>query len=189
MNFILIGPPAAGKGTQARLLVEKKGYIHLSTGDMLRAARASGSPLGREVADLMDRGAFVPDETVIALIQDALESHPHAPGFIYDGFPRTLAQAEALDALLKDRQQSVNAVLYLAVDQGALLERLEKRYAEEGRTDDNLDVFKERLKRYELDTEKLLPYYRSQGKVFEFDGMACVDDVASALEETVDQHV
>jgi adenylate kinase len=181
MNLILFGPPAAGKGTQAKRLVEERGFIQLSTGDMLRAARAAGTPMGVKVAEIMDKGGLVSDEIVIGLIDEALTKHAGAPGFIFDGFPRTVAQAEALDALLARRSQQIDLVLRLEVDDAALLARVEKRFAEQGRADDNPEAFKVRLKAYNDQTAPLVPFYKGQGKMVGLDGMASIDVVSATI--------
>jgi adenylate kinase len=181
VNLILFGPPGAGKGTQAKRLVDERGYVQLSTGDMLRAARASGSDLGRRVAAIMDAGSLVSDEIVIALIEEALDRHKGAPGFIFDGFPRTVAQAEALDALLVRRGQKIDRVLRLVVDDAALLARITKRFEEQGRADDNPESFKVRLRAYNEQTAPLVPYYERQGKLAPLDGMRSVDEVAASV--------
>jgi adenylate kinase len=182
MNLILFGPPAAGKGTQAKRLVAGRGMIQLSTGDMLRAARTSGTELGVRVAGVMDRGELVSDEIVIALIEERLPETEAAGGAIFDGFPRTLAQAEALDGLLKSRGKQIDRVIRLKVDGEALVERMAKRFAEEGRPDDNPEVFKTRLQAYEGQTAPLLPYYEAQGRLYEVDGMSNVDQVAADID-------
>jgi adenylate kinase len=181
MNLILFGPPGAGKGTQAKRLVDERGFIQLSTGDMLRAARASGSDVGKRVAGIMDRGELVPDAVVIELIEQAIDRDKSAPGFIFDGFPRTLAQAEALEALLARKGQKIDCVLSLEVDQAALLERVTKRFAESGRTDDNPETFKVRFAAYLRDTAPLLPHYRAHGALQSLDGMASIDEVSGAI--------
>lgn len=186
MNLILFGPPAAGKGTQAKRLVEERGFVQLSTGDMLRAARASGSPLGQKVAAIMDSGSLVSDEIVIALIDDALESHRGAPGFIFDGFPRTVPQAEALDGLLAKRGEAIDLVVRLEVDDAALLARVTKRFAEQGRADDNPESFKVRLKAYNDQTAPLVPYYKDQGKLVPVDGMAAIEQVAQGIAAAIE---
>jgi len=181
MNLILFGPPAAGKGTQAKRLTVERGFVQLSTGDMLRAARASGSELGQRVAAIMDGGQLVSDAIVIELIEDALERHSGAPGFIFDGFPRTIPQAEALDALLARHSQQIDLVIRLEVDSEALLARVAKRFAEEGRADDNPEAYKVRLKAYLDQTAPLVPYYEGQGKLCKVDGMAEIETVASQI--------
>jgi adenylate kinase len=181
MNLILFGPPAAGKGTQAKRLTAERGYVQLSTGDMLRAARASGSELGLRVAAIMDAGSLVSDEIVIALIEEALGAHKGAPGFIFDGFPRTVAQAEALDAMLARHGKQIDRVVRLEVDSQKLIDRVAKRFAEEGRADDNPESFKVRLKAYLDQTAPLVPYYEKQGKMHGVDGMADIDSVSRAI--------
>lgn len=181
MNLILFGPPGAGKGTQAQKLVAERGYVQLSTGDMLRAARASGSDLGKRVAAIMDSGSLVSDAIVIELIEDAMEARKGAPGFIFDGFPRTLAQAKALDDLLAKRGAKIDRVVRLEVDENALLARITRRFAESGRADDNPESFKVRLKAYTDQTAPLVPYYKDQGKLTGVDGMAGIDEVAKAI--------
>ncbi|MEZ5998355.1 MAG: adenylate kinase [Hyphomonas sp.] len=188
MNLILFGPPAAGKGTQAKRLVEERGFVQLSTGDMLRAARASGSDLGKRVAKIMDEGGLVSDEIVIALIDEQLDIHSAAPGFIFDGFPRTVGQAEALDGLLDSRGEEVNRVVRLVVDDAQLLARVTKRFEEQGRKDDNPATFSKRLEKYYEDTAPLVPIYAERGVLTEVDGMASIEEVAAqidaALKET-----
>ena len=186
MNLILFGPPAAGKGTQAKRLVSGRGYIQLSTGDMLRAARQSGTELGQKVAAIMDSGSLVSDEIVIALIEEQLDLNPDAPGFIFDGFPRTVPQARALDEALAGRGKQVDAVIRLKVDEAALIARIEGRFAEEGRADDNPEAFKKRLVAYNEQTAPLLPIYAEQGKLKEVDGMADVDTVSASIGSVLD---
>ncbi len=185
MNLILFGPPAAGKGTQAKKLVAERGYIQLSTGDMLRAARSSGSELGVKVAGIMDSGGLVSDEIVIALIDEQLESNPDAAGFIFDGFPRTIPQAEALDKLLESRGTKVDNVIRLKVDDEALMQRIIKRFEEEGRSDDNPESFRKRLDAYNAQTAPLLPIYAEQGKLTEVDGMQSIEVVSSEISQVL----
>lgn len=188
MNLIMFGPPAAGKGTQAKKLVAGRGYIQLSTGDMLRAAKASGTELGLKVSGIMDRGELVSDAIVIALIEEQLDLNPGAAGFIFDGFPRTVPQAEALDATLAKRGQSVDAVIRLKVDDEALTQRIVKRFEEQGRKDDNPESFKVRLAAYNEQTAPLLPYYASRDKLVEIDGMADIDPIAVQIESILAAH-
>jgi len=186
MNLILFGPPAAGKGTQAKRLTAERGYIQLSTGDMLRAARKSGSELGAKVAAIMDSGSLVSDAIVIALIEEALANNKGAPGFIFDGFPRTVAQAEALDSMLAKHGQQIDRVLRLDVDPQQLMDRIAKRFAEEGRADDNPEAYKVRLDAYFAQTAPLVPYYERQGKIRSVDGMADVETVAGAIASALE---
>lgn len=187
MNLILFGPPAAGKGTQAKRLVEQRGYVQLSTGDMLRAARASGSELGNRVARIMDEGGLVSDEIVIDLIDEQLETNKSAAGFIFDGFPRTVGQAKALDDLLDKRGSKVDCVIRLVVDETQLMERVTKRFAEQGRKDDNPETFAARLEKYNMDTAPLLPFYAERGILREVDGMASIEEVTEGVEQALKQ--
>lgn len=185
MNLILFGPPAAGKGTQAKRLVSEKGMVQLSTGDMLRAAISSGSELGKQVEGIMQRGELVSDEIVIALIEERLDETEKAGGAIFDGFPRTLAQAEALDAMLAGRGARIDLVIRLKVDDQALMERIAMRYAETGRPDDNPESFKVRLGAYNDQTAPLLPYYQGQNKLVEVNGMEAIEAVARVIDQAM----
>jgi adenylate kinase len=185
MNLVLFGPPAAGKGTQAKRLVAERHMVQLSTGDMLRAARAAGSELGRKVSAIMDAGQLVSDDIVVSLIEEALPATKAAGGAIFDGFPRTVAQAEALDAMLARHGSKIDVVISLKVDDQALIERITRRFAEEGRSDDNPEAFKTRLAAYSAQTAPLLPFYRAQGKLVEVDGMASVQEVAKAIDRVL----
>jgi adenylate kinase len=186
MNLILFGPPAAGKGTQAKKLVSERGFIQLSTGDMLRAARSSGTELGQRVSGIMDSGGLVSDEIVIALIEEQLDLNPKAPGFIFDGFPRTIPQAQALDSMLERRGTRVHSVIRLKVDEPALIARVTQRFQAEGRADDNPESFTKRLTAYNSQTAPLLPIYAEQGKLTEVDGMQDVAAVSAAISGIID---
>lgn len=185
MNLILFGPPAAGKGTQAKRLVEHRRMVQLSTGDMLRAAIASGSELGKRVSGIMERGELVGDDIVVALIEERLPEAEAAGGAIFDGFPRTLAQAEALDQMLRKRGSQIDQVIRLKVNDDALLQRVAGRFAESGRPDDNPESFKVRLVAYNDQTAPLLPYYDQQGKLTEVDGMGSIEAVAGAIDSAL----
>jgi len=186
MNIILIGPPGAGKGTQAQKLVATRGMVQLSTGDMLRAAKTSGTEIGNRVAEVMDKGELVTDEIVIGLIEEKLEQGS-AGGFIFDGFPRTLAQADALGALLDRNGTGLHAVIELVVDDAALVGRIVKR-ADEARAagqpvrrDDRPEVFNDRLRAYYKQTAPLLGYYHAKGQLRQVDGMASMDAVEAQI--------
>ena len=185
MNVIVFGPPAAGKGTQAKRLVSEHSMIQLSTGDMLRAARASGSELGNKVAGIMDRGDLVSDDIVIALIEEQIANNGADKSYIFDGFPRTVAQAEALDGLLSSLGTKIDGVIRLEVNEDKLIARVEKRFKEEGRSDDNPESFKVRLGQYNENTAPLLPYYEAQGKLKPVDGMKSVEEVAAGIDKVV----
>jgi adenylate kinase len=191
MNIILIGPPGAGKGTQAQKLVASRDMMQLSTGDMLRAARTSGTEMGNRVAEVMDKGDLVTDEIVIGLIEEKLEQGS-AGGFIFDGFPRTLAQADALGALLARHNTGLHAVIELVVDDAALVGRIVKRAAEAQaaghpvRKDDTPEVFDDRLRAYYKQTAPLLGYYHAKGQLQRVDGMASMDAVAAQIATILD---
>lgn len=186
MNIILLGPPGAGKGTQAKLLEETRGMKQLSTGDMLRAEIAAQSPLGQKVKAIMDSGALVSDEIVIEMISNRIDQPDCAKGFILDGFPRTVAQAEALDKMLAVKGRNLDAVIELSVDEGILLSRIQKRAAESAgnvRADDNEEALKKRLGVYRDQTAPILPYYKGKGTLRQVDGMAPIDEVTSQIGE------
>lgn len=186
MNIVLFGPPGAGKGTQAKRLVESRGWVQLSTGDMLRDARKAGTELGNRVAGIMDRGELVSDEIVIALIEERLPEAEAAGGAIFDGFPRTVPQAEALDRLLAGRGAPIAKVIRLVVDQDELVARVEKRAAQEGRADDTVEAFKVRLTAYNNQTAPLIPFYDGQKKLVDVDGMGPMDEVSARIKAALD---
>jgi adenylate kinase len=189
MRLILLGPPGAGKGTQAQRLVEKHGIVQLSTGDMLRAAVKAGTPVGLRAKDIMARGELVPDEVVVGIIEERIEQPDAKQGFILDGFPRTVAQAEALEKLLARKGLKLDGVVELEVDDEILLQRIEKRVAEMQargepvRADDNAESLKKRLDAYHAQTAPLSHYYRRKGVHKATDGMASIDAVTAAIGE------
>jgi adenylate kinase len=191
MRLILLGPPGAGKGTQAQHLVAKYGLIQLSTGDMLRAAIRAGTPIGRQVEEIMARGALCPDDVVIAIVEQRIEQPDARKGFILDGFPRTVAQAEALDRMLKKHHLELEAVLELRVDEQALIKRIESRIAqmtargEQLRADDNPDVLHRRLTAYREQTAPLIDYYRRHGVLHSVNGMVPIPEVAAQIEKVL----
>lgn len=212
VNIILLGPPGAGKGTQARRLIEDRGLVQLSTGDMLRAARSSGTEMGARVAQVMDRGELVTDEIVIGLIREKLESGGN--GFIFDGFPRTLAQADALETLMSEQGQKIDAVIEMNVDDAALVSRISGRYTcgncgevyhddtkptkvagvcdvcgstdLRRRADDNAESLKTRLMEYYKKTSPLIGYYYCKGNLHPVDGLAEIDEVAAQMAAVLD---
>ena len=186
MNLVLFGPPGAGKGTQAKILQDKRGLPQLSTGDMLRAAVAAGSPLGKQVEAVLAQGELVSDDIVIRIIAERYDRPDCAGGAVFDGFPRTIPQAEALDRMLADRKRKIDLVIELKVDEAILLARVEQRIKSgQSRTDDNPESLKKRLAVYHRDTAPLLDYYRGQGKLETVDGMAPVEAVTKAISAAI----
>lgn len=184
MNIILFGPPGAGKGTQAELLVQSRGMVQLSTGDMLRAAISAGTELGLQAKEIMDAGKLVSDDIMIGMIAERMEADDCKNGVILDGFPRTVAQAQALDAMFADKGISLDSVIEIRVDENALFARIEKRAAETGgaRSDDNAEVLAARLKVYHDNTAPVLPYYEDKGQLVTIDGMQPVEEVNKQIE-------
>lgn len=188
MRLVLLGPPGAGKGTQGDRLIERHGLVRLSTGDMLRAAVKAETPIGLKAKDIMARGELVSDDVVIGIIGDRLSESDVQNGFILDGFPRTVAQAEALDRLLAAKGIRLDAVVELKVDEGILLKRIETRIAEMTargeavRADDNPESLKKRLDAYRVQTAPLSAYYAKKGTLQEIDGMVSIDAVTAAID-------
>ena len=191
MRLIVFGPPGAGKGTQAQRLAERHSIPQLSTGDMLRAAVTEGTETGRRIKAIMDRGELVPDDVVNQMVSDRIDQEDCRKGFILDGFPRTVAQAESLTAMLEQRGIKLDTVIELKVNQAALIERMEKRVTDTlaaggtARSDDNREVFVRRLDAYRDKTEPLLDYYRRRNELIRVDGMQGIDDVACEIEDVL----
>ena len=188
MNLVLFGPPGAGKGTQAKILAEKRGLPQLSTGEMLRAAIEAGTPLGLACKALMAKGELVSDETVIRIIAERYDRPDAANGAVFDGFPRTIPQAEALDTMLAERGRKIDLVLELKVDDAVLLSRVEARIKTGGvlRSDDTPETLAHRLGVYYRNTAPLIDFYRGQGKLKTVDGMAPVEAVTAQIAEILD---
>ncbi|QGM97683.1 adenylate kinase [Methylocystis parvus] len=191
MRLVLLGPPGAGKGTQSARLVERLGIPQLSTGDMLRAAVAAQTPIGLKAKSIMDAGQLVPDEVVIDIIDQRIDAPDCANGFILDGFPRTVAQAEALRELLAKKGGGLDAVVELVVDENALVDRMRKRVEETVaagkpvRADDNPESFKTRLDAYRKQTAPVSAYYAEKGELKRVDGMQAIDDVSAAIDKSL----
>lgn len=185
MNIILLGPPGAGKGTQAKVLVDNHGVVQLSTGDMLRAAVASGSELGQQAKAVMDAGKLMPDEIMVEIISARIAEPDCANGFILDGFPRTTAQADALDKMLEKKGLPLDHVIEIAVNDAVLIDRINARVAEtpeaERRDDDNAETLKHRLDVYHEQTAPILPYYEARGMLKRVDGMQSIDEVSKQI--------
>jgi adenylate kinase len=213
MNLILLGPPGAGKGTQAKRLAQTHGLVQLATGDMVRAAIASGSELGRRIKTIYDAGQLVPDDIIIQMIAERIAEPEAAGGFILDGFPRTVPQAEALDAMLAERGQALDHVILIEVDEAALVDRIAGRFTCQGcgasfheryrrprvegvcdvcggadlvhRADDRPEAVKTRFEVYRRQTEPILPYYRARGILRTVNGMADIDEVTRQIENVI----
>lgn len=186
-NLILFGPPGSGKGTQSEKLVNKYRFIHLSTGDLLRGEISEKTPLGLEAKKFMDKGQLVPDEVVIGMIDSSLEKHPDAIGFLFDGFPRTVAQAEALDKLLTLKKTSISKVLQLDVSEDELVKRLLNRGVTSGRSDDtNEEIIRQRLAVYKNDTSPVAEYYTEQEKLEKIKGEGSMDEIFGALSNSIE---
>lgn len=186
-NVILFGPPGSGKGTQSANLVDKYGLIHLSTGDLLRKEMKEGTKLGMEAKSLIEQGALVPDAVVVGMIANALDNNPSARGFLFDGFPRTVAQAEALDALLADKNTGIASVLFLEVNEQELIERLVGRAKTSGRLDDaDPEIQKKRQDVYRNETLPVAGYYQNFGKVERVNGEGAIEEIFARLCERID---
>jgi len=189
-NLILFGPPGSGKGTQSEKIVEKFGLIHLSTGNLLRQEIANRTPLGLQAKSFMDKGQLVPDEVVIAMIASCLDNNPEAKGFLFDGFPRTVAQAQALDNLLSLKKTSINKVIALDVLEEELVKRLLKRGETSGRSDDTSEeVIRKRFAVYKEETEPVSHYYKEHNKFEAIHGIGTVEEIFNALNHLIEAEI
>lgn len=189
-NVVLFGPPGSGKGTQSAHLVSKYGFVHLSTGDLLRKEMKEGTPLGLEAKSLIEQGALVPDAVVVGMIESAVDNNPQARGFLFDGFPRTVAQAQALDALLQQKGSAIGTVLFLEVNQEELIKRLIGRAQTSGRLDDaDPEVQRKRQMVYQQETLPVADYYAQSGLVNRVEGEGAVEEIFERLCSLIDPHV
>lgn len=187
LNLVLFGPPGAGKGTQSEKLIDKYRLVHLSTGDILRSEIKNETELGLEAKKLMDQGVLVPDEVVIGMISNKLDANKDAKGFIFDGFPRTIAQAEALDKVLQSKNASISGMIALEVDDIELEKRLLSRGLESGRADDaNPEIIRKRISEYNSKTLPVANYYKNQNKFTRVNGIGNIDEIFSSLTEKID---
>lgn len=187
LNLVLFGPPGAGKGTQSQKLIDKYQLVHISTGDLFRGHIKDQTALGQQVSQLIADGELVPDSITIAMLEEEIGKHPEAGGFIFDGFPRTVAQAEALDVFLQGIGQGIAGVIALDVNEEELTERIAKRKAISNRADDDLNKLKKRIEEYFGKTIHVLPYYEAQGKVQRVDGIGDIEEIFAALSAIVDR--
>lgn len=185
MNIILLGPPGCGKGTQGEILAERTGIARVSTGDLLRDAAGKGTPLGQRAKSYMDQGLLVPDDVIVGLLREVLASPRAAKGVIMDGFPRTVAQAGAVDALLAERKQRVDQVLFFDVPDQELLQRITGRAAAEGRSDDNPEAFRQRLVAYREQTQPLVDFYSKRGSLIEIEAVGSISEIAARVQAKV----
>jgi adenylate kinase len=186
LNLIIFGPPGSGKGTQSTKIVEKYKLTHISTGDLLREEMEKKSPLGEEVRRYIDKGMLVPDDIVIKELQETAERHMDSPGFIFDGFPRTIVQAEMLDKMMEEHGIPINLVISVEVDEKELFKRLMGRAEDSGRSDDSEEIIWKRIEVYKSQTLPLMTYYRKQGKIAQINGMDPVDKVFEKISHAID---
>jgi adenylate kinase len=187
LNIVIFGAPGSGKGTQSELIISKYGLHHISTGEILRVEMENQTELGKIAEEYINKGQLIPDDVIIELLSDILEVNPDAKGYIFDGFPRTIAQGEALDKMLREKNTSIIAAFSLSVDEKELIDRLVKRGKEFGRVDDNLETIQNRLNVYHVQTEPLKIYYKKKGKLFSIKGNNSVDDVFEQITQILDR--
>ncbi len=189
LNIVLFGPPGAGKGTQSERLIEKYGLVHLSTGDMFRLHITNDSDLGKRVKQILADGMLVPDSITIDMLEEEVQKHPTAKGFIFDGFPRTIVQAEALDNYLASKKQEISAVLQLDVPEDIIKERIEERRKISGRADDDALKLLKRIDEYFSKTIHVLPYYQNQQKVTTINGVGEINSISDLLFDAINPHI
>lgn len=189
LNIVLFGPPGAGKGTQSERLIEKYGLVHLSTGDMFRAHIGNETELGKRVKQIIADGLLVPDSITIEMLEEEVQKHPDANGFIFDGFPRTVVQAEALDEYLAGKGQAISAVLQLDVPEDVIKQRIELRRQASGRADDDAEKLLKRIDEYFSKTMHVLPYYKDQNKVTTINGVGEIDAISELLYAAIEPHL
>ena len=187
LNLVLFGPPGSGKGTQSEKIIEKYGLVHLSTGDILRGEIADKTELGLKAKEIMDKGELVSDDIVIGMIRNKIGANRDANGFIFDGFPRTVAQAEALDELLDENNEEITLMVSLEVEKDELVDRLLKRGKETGRADDNLETIENRINVYHQQTSPVKDYYTSQGKAHPVNGVGSVDEIFDKIVTEIEK--
>jgi adenylate kinase len=187
INLILFGPPGSGKGTQAAKIIEKYALVHISTGDLFRYEMSNETPLGQQAKAYMAKGELVPDSVTIGMLRNKVESHPDAKGFIFDGFPRTITQAQALDALLSEKNSEIHALIALQVEDSEIVERIKKRGITSGRTDDtNESIVRNRIEVYKNDTTPVFDYYARQDKSHSINGIGEIDEIFQLISAAID---
>ncbi len=189
-NIVLFGPPGAGKGTQSEKIIEKYGFVHIATGDLFREHLRQGTDLGNKARNYMDNGLLVPDELVIEMVEQKMNDNQNAVGFIFDGFPRTVHQAEALDTMLRKHQTKIDATIFLEVDEEELKKRIQLRSKTSGRTDDqDMEKINKRIEVYKKETLPVAKYYEKQGKVFYINGVGTIDQIFSDICGVIDSKI
>ncbi len=186
-NIVLFGPPGAGKGTQAKKIVEKYGFVHLSTGDMFRNELKNNTPVGQKAKAYMDKGELVPDSIILEMVENFVKNNMNDKGFIFDGFPRTLPQAEGLDKIITKHDTAINGMIEISVDDEEIINRITKRAELEGREDDkNVEVIKNRINVYNREKDSVKEYYQKQNKYYKIDGIGTIDEIFDRLCSIID---